>query len=273
MRGVPAIRRAASRSIRRIAPVPLVAGVVGMAAPITTSQTAALPQPHNADPLAWAPDTLQLLDEAHLVATSPRPEVRDRFSADLGRFIARLPWAELCPLHGRFIADLDSLRFHLDQGLGLDAEHLAEHLAAQPRRPGASLGLTERLRARAPRRRGVTHRYYLWNDADRLLRADPDLFARVIDAVAGVAAEAEYASDDVLLIHRLIAVGGSCLSLYASQPGGAFDTWWTDLHQPDTHWPAHDPSWAMLTGIPAPAFAIRTIEDLAIAAPGASAVG
>ncbi len=48
----------------------------------------------------------------------------------------------------------------------------------------------------------VKHRFYVWRDAEVLLRADPALFGQLVDALTGVAAEAEYASDDRLLIHR-----------------------------------------------------------------------
>lgn len=92
-------------------------------------------------------------------------------------------------------------------------------------------------------------RYYLWHDADTLLRRDPATFGAIFDAMAGVAAEAEYASEDLLLIHRAILVGGPALAQYAKNPAGQFQTWLTDTV-------GSPPLWKVITGLEHPPVAV-----------------
>jgi hypothetical protein len=88
-------------------------------------------------------------------------------------------------------------------------------------------------------------RFYVWHDADLLLMHDEALFGRLADAMMGVAAEAEYASDDLLLIHRTVFVGGPTLDEYAERSDGQFQVW-----APDT--PGSEPFWQIVTGVEAP---------------------
>ena len=92
-------------------------------------------------------------------------------------------------------------------------------------------------------------RYYLWHNADTLLLRDPATFGAIFDAMAGVAAEAEYASEDLLLIHRAILVGGPALAQYAKNPTGQFQTWLTDTA-------GSPPLWKVITGLEHPPVAV-----------------
>jgi len=81
------------------------------------------------------------------------------------------------------------------------------------------------------------------------------LFGRIVDAMSGVAAEAEYVSDDLLLLHRSIYVGGSILDVYAEDPKGQFRSWFRDEHD--------DPFWRVVTGLVEPAFTRYAIDSIA----------
>lgn len=200
----------------------------------------------------WQPDALAITDEAHLVATSDNPAGRAAFAGSMSQFIQGIRHAEVCPLFGRHITDLDSLCYQLEHALPWEQALTLERRIDGPR------GLTNLLRQR-PTFRGrpaARHRYYLWHDADVLLERDADLFGRAIDAILGVAAEAEYVSDDLLLIHRLIAVGGSSLCLYACDQSGQFNSWYDDG--------CGEPFWSVVTGIEAPTTQGRHIEELMI---------
>jgi len=92
-------------------------------------------------------------------------------------------------------------------------------------------------------------RYYLWHDADTLLTRSPATFGAIFDSMAGIAAEAEYASEDLLLIHRAILVGGPALAQYAKDTTGQFQTWLTDAA-------GSPPLWKVITGLEHPPVAV-----------------
>ena len=169
-------------------------------------------------PLDWQPETLQLLDEHHLVAWSHASRTRTAFAAGLSQFLASQRDLSVCVLHGRSITNLDGL-----------CQQLERQIPGPPldRRIGGSSGVIELLRSREhrPGRPSPRQRIILWSDADVLLRADHELFGRVVDALTGVAAELEYASDDQLLIQRTVFVGAPALDLYAEDPSGQFRGW------------------------------------------------
>jgi len=93
------------------------------------------------------------------------------------------------------------------------------------RRIDGGRGVTGLLRSREtnPGRPACKFRFYIWHDADVLLGENEALFGRLVDAMAGVAAEAEYVSDDLLMIHRTVFVGGPLLPS-AGGPDGSLDT-------------------------------------------------
>jgi hypothetical protein len=79
---------------------------------------------------------------------------------------------------------------------------------------------------------------------DVLLESDRSLFGAVADAIAGVAAESEYASDDLLLLTRAVYVGGPVLAGYAADGSGQLRSWLSDG--------AAEPFWRVVTGIDRP---------------------
>lgn len=195
----------------------------------------------------WQGDVAQLLDEHHLVAWSDLPPRRMQFAVTLGRFLGSLRDTEVCVFYGRFITDLESFCYQLERALpGPTID----------RRFDGPTGIASLLRARASfRGRPETkRRYYIWHDADILLKTNHVLFGQIVDALSGVAAEAEYVSDDLLLIHRTVYVGGSILDVYAEDPRGQFVSWQNDGRG--------EPFWRVVTGIDKPPFLRYPIDSL-----------
>jgi hypothetical protein len=195
----------------------------------------------------WQPDVTQLLDEHHLVAWSDIAERRTQFAVSLGQFLGNQRDTEVCVFYGRHITDLDSFCYQLERAIPGPALE---------RRIDGPRGIVPLLRNRVSNRgRPETkYRFYIWHDADILLRADHKLFGRIADALAGVAAEAEYVSDDLLLLHRTVYVGSSILDVYAEDPNGQFQSWFRDSHD--------DPFWQVVTSIDKPAFLRYRIDLL-----------
>lgn len=185
----------------------------------------------------WQAEVTQLLDEHHLVAWSAQPRKRVHFAASLGQFLGSLRDAEVCTFYGRFITDLDSFCCQLEQ---------AVVGPALERRVDGLNGVASLLRCRQTfrNRAASKYRYYIWHDAEVLLQHDPVLFGRLMDTLAGVAAESEYVSDDLLLIHRAVFVGGPSLDLYAEDPEGQCQSWYCDG--------GGDPFWHVVTGLERP---------------------
>lgn len=185
----------------------------------------------------WQPDVVQLLDEQHLVAASDHASRRLQFAASLTQFLGSQKETEVCTLYGRYIADLEGFCHQLERGLP------GPVLARRVDGPGSVTSLL-RYRVSMPGRRAAKFRYFIWNDADVLLGADPQLFGRLVDAMAGVAAEAEYVSDDLLLIQRSVFVGSGRLLEYFENEAGQFRSWWSDG--------CGEPFWQVVTGLEAP---------------------
>jgi hypothetical protein len=197
----------------------------------------------------WEPGVAQLLDEHHMAAFSPSPARRVGFAGALGRFLQTQQYTEVCNLYGRFITDLDGFCHQLERALpGPDLL----------RRIDGPRGVTSLLRARDESSASVPSRYrfYIWHDADVLLREDRGLFGRLADALAGVAAEAEYASDDLLLVQRSVFIGSETLDEYAKDPAGQFRCWAPDGFD--------EPFWRVVTGIEAPSFVRFSIDRLRV---------
>ena len=195
----------------------------------------------------WQPEVTQLLEEHHLVAWSDVAERRMQFASSLGQFLGTLRDTEVCVFYGRHITDLDSFCYQLERAVpGPPLE----------RRVDGPRGIVPLLRNRVSNRgRPETkYRFYIWHDADILLRADHKLFGRIADAIAGVAAEAEYVSDDLLLLHRAVFVGSSILDVYAEDPGGQLRSWIREGPE--------EPFWQMVTGIAKPPFMRYQIDLL-----------
>ncbi len=196
----------------------------------------------------WQPEVVQLLDENHLAAISESARRRMHFAVSLSRFLQGLRDAEVCPLYGQYITDLDSFCHQLERAI---PGPLLERRIDGPRGVTALLRTREGFRGRPASK----FRFYVWHDADALLRADQNLFARLADTLAGVAAEAEYVSDDLLLIHRAVYVGGPLLAEYAENPEGQFRAWYPDAED-------IEPFWQLVTGIERPSVMRYTIDTL-----------
>lgn len=185
----------------------------------------------------WQAAVTQLLDEHHLVAWSELPHLRMHFAVSLGQFLQGLRDVEVFPLYGRFITDLDTFCYQLERSL---AGPVLERRIDGPRGVTALLRSREVFRGRTPSK----FRFYIWHDADVLLGRDSALFGLLTDAISGVAAEAEYASDDLLLIHRGVFIGGPALDEYADDPAGQFQAWANDGFG--------EPFWRVVTGVEHP---------------------
>lgn len=199
-----------------------------------------------AAPGVWQAEAAALLDEHHLVAWSPRPRLRVQFASSLAQFLGGIRDAEVCPLYGHSIRDLDSFCAQLERVL--PGPELQRRLDG----PG---GVTSLLRHRdvVKGRRAARYRYYIWSDADVLLREDQQLFSRLVDIFAGVAAETEYASDDLLLIHRAVFIGGPILDVYGEDERGQFHRWYPDAEG--------EPFWELVTGVRQPKFMRMQIDQ------------
>lgn len=196
----------------------------------------------------WQPDVVQLLDEHHLVSVSDSARRRMHFAVSLGQFLQGLKDAEVCTLYGRFITDMDSFCYQLERAIPGPAVD---------RRIDGPRGLTSLLRSREMfrGRPASKFRFYIWHDADVLLMKDEPLFGSLVDAMAGVAAEAEYVSDDLLMIHRAVFVGGPLLATYANKELGQFKSWRVDTL-------GAEPFWQVVTGLERPPMMAYSIDVL-----------
>jgi len=195
----------------------------------------------------WQADVTQLLDEHHLVAWSDLPQRRMQFAVSLGQFLGSQRDTEVCVFYGKYITDIESFCHQLERNVPGPFLH---------RRMEGIGGIADLLRQRASfRGRPETkHRFYIWHDADVMLRANHKLFGRIVDAISGIAAEAEYVSEDLLLIHRAIYVGSSVLDVYAEDPKGQFQSWDDDGHD--------EPFWKVVTNVERPLFLRYRIDCL-----------
>lgn len=194
--------------------------------------------------LPWQLECCQLLEERHMCAWSDSAAQRNTFAFDMQNILSRIDGAEVCCLDGNSITNLGGFVRQLE--VALDVGSLAESI-------DGPLGVVDGLRLH-PTRAGVAvrRRYLLWTDAHVLLRHDPDLFGRVLDAIMGVAGEGEFVDDDVLLLQRLILVGRSSLDVYAEDPTGQLCRWHADGDE--------TPLWQIITGLPTPPVARWRIE-------------
>ncbi len=195
----------------------------------------------------WEPDVGQMLDEHHLTAWSDLAGRRLQFAVGLGQFLGAQRDTEVCPFYGRYITDLESFCHQLERAV--PGPSLARRISG----PG---GITDLLRTRTSHkgRPASKFRYYIWHDADVLLQRDRALFGQLVDALAGVAAECEYVSDDLLIIQRSVLVGGAAISEYCKDPKGQCRSWFDDG--------MGEPFWKVVTGIDAPAFNSYPIDVL-----------
>lgn len=195
----------------------------------------------------WEPEVTALLDDHHLAAWSDSTRRRIHFAAALGHFLGAQPDAEVCPLYGRHITDLDSFCYQLERALpGRPLE----------RRIDGPDGVVSLLRSRYTfrHRPASKYRYLVWSDPDALIRTDAALFGQLMDAIAGVSAEQEFTSDELLILHRAVLVGGPVLGIYAEDGRGQLRSWLDDG--------AGEPFWQVVTGLETPPVMTYRIDTL-----------
>lgn len=187
------------------------------------------------------------LDEKHLVAWSDRPRQRSRFAAELYRFLSLQTRVEAVVLHGRSITSLDHLCDQLERQIPGPDLH---------REIDGPFGLTELLRSAEtwPGQLPPRARYLIWNDADVLLRSDPSLFGRIVDALIGVAAESEFSTNHRLLLQRTVFTGGPLLERYARDQRGQFRCWMAEGNE--------EPFWQLVSGLDTPPVTTKPVDLL-----------
>lgn len=185
----------------------------------------------------WEPDAVARLDHAHLAAWDADPRQQVAFTASLQLYLRSQPDSDVCALHGRYINSLDSFCHQLERTVPIPRLD-----RAIDGRSGVVAALRDRDALSA---QGIARaRYIVWNDADVLLRTDAELFGALVEAFAGVAAEWEYVSEDMLVVQRCVFVGGPELAEYAADQSSQFNAWKGDG--------SSLPFWAAVTGLDAP---------------------
>lgn len=183
----------------------------------------------------WKVETAQLLEEHHLVAWSHVPAHRRRFGQELAAYLGGMDDTQVCELPGAGIRDIFSFCNHFERSIRNDRVR---------RSIDAKGGIVDTLRLASDHPQTFKRRFFIWHDADILLRYDHKLFGRLADAVMGSAAEWEYANEDLLLIQRVVFVGAPSLDVYAEDPRGQFRRWYAEDKE--------EPLWATVTGIESP---------------------
>jgi hypothetical protein len=183
----------------------------------------------------WQVEAAQLLEEHHLVAWAHLPNHKRRFGHDLAAYLGGMDDTQVCELPGSAIRDIFSFCNFLERSIRNDRVR---------RSIDAKGGIVDALRLVSDRNKPIKRRYFVWHDADVLLRYDHRLFGRLADALMGVSAELEYASEDLLILQRVIFVGAPSLDVYAEDPRGQFRRWFAENNE--------EPLWATVTGIKSP---------------------
>lgn len=198
-------------------------------------------------PISWEPELLTKLESHHIVAWSPDSSQRTRFGVRMKQFLDAQPGTEVLVLHGRGILDLEGFCAQLERLI--PTERLArtvdgaEGVASILRQDGAGVLATP-----------IRQRYFLWHDADVLLRNNPALFAQLAEVIAGVSAELEFSADGSMLIQRCLYFGGRSLAEYAREPDSRFQSWEED--GPGV------PFWSLVSGIDRPSTMLCSIDAL-----------
>lgn len=195
----------------------------------------------------WQADTQALLAEAHVAAWSDDAHARQRFASSLHHFLASQPDTEVWSIGGGAIDSVSSLCRQVGMCYPLGV--------IEPRLHGLR-GLTDALRQRGSDAYGCysRFRYVIWHEADATLNKDPELFGEIVDALTGVAAEFEFASERLLMIQRTVFVGGSGIEAYGKRRGGQFRSWLGHG--------SGRPFWEVVTGVESPDVRVKPLERL-----------
>ena len=195
----------------------------------------------------WQPEVLVELESHHIAAWSADSVLRTRFGASLQQFLVTQAGTEVCVLHGRSILDLEGLCAQLERLIPVEA---LSRTVDGPKGLASILRSRGGVHSRIPTRQ----RFFLWHDADVLIRRDPELFGQVAEAIAGVSAELEYADDGALMIQRCIYIGGHRLAEESRDPESMLNRWADD--GPGV------PFWSLVTGEESPTTALCSIDSL-----------
>jgi hypothetical protein len=198
-------------------------------------------------PISWEPELLTKLESHHLVAWSPDSGKRARFGVRLKQYLDAQSATEVLVLHGRGILDLEGFCAQLERLI---------HTEKLARTIDGAHGVASALRQDAGGIIGspIRQRFFLWHDADVLLRRDPVLFSQLVEVIAGVSAELEFGSEGGMLTQRCLYFGGRSLAEHARDKTSRFQSWETD--GPGV------PFWSLVSGVDAPSTILCSIDAL-----------
>jgi hypothetical protein len=192
----------------------------------------------------------QLLDEHHLVVTG-EPADRRAFAAQLREHLEALEDTEVLLISGSSIRDLASFAEALTQGLDLDetptdVDGVIAGLREYPHEP--------------------KHLFVMWEDADVMLDADAELFGKLAQAFIGTAAERELISPDMLVLQRMVFLGGETLGAFAGDPNRQLRTW-SGTHSDDQTFigdasAMRDPFWEVAACLEHPPVLVYRLDGL-----------
>jgi len=171
------------------------------------------------EPITWQPEVLARLEDRHLIAWGDDVAVRTRFAANFQQYLSSMPDTQVCVIHGRAIQTIDDLCDQLERLIPVDK---------LSRSVDGPWGISSLLRQRntIPGRRSERMRVFVWHDADLLVRRDRGLFQDVVEVMAGVSAEMEYADEGAVLVQRCIYVGSSAIEREARRVDTRLNSRW-----------------------------------------------
>jgi len=200
------------------------------------------------EPITWQPEVLARLEDRHLVAWGDDVAVRTRFAASFQQYLSSLPDTQICVIHGRSISSIEDVCCQLECLIPVDK---------LSRSVDGPWGVSSILRSRCvvPGRRSERMRVFVWHDADLLVRRDRALFQDIVEVMAGVSAEMEYADDGAVLVQRCVYVGSSALEREARRVDSRLNSW-----SPVTD--GEIPFWGLVSGQASPRTTLCAIDRL-----------
>lgn len=200
------------------------------------------------EPITWQPEVLARLEDRHLVAWGDDVNVRTRFAACFQQYLSTMADTQVCVLHGRAISSINDLCEQLERLIPV------ERLSRSVDGPH---GISSLLRQRSgvPGRRRERMRVFVWHDADLLARRDRALFQDMVEVMAGVSAEMEYADDGAVLVQRCVYVGSGEIEREARRVDSRLNSWGTGTG-------GEMPFWELVSGQASPRTTLCAIDRL-----------